>query len=465
MNKPMFLLLAGIVIILNGCTLMPKYARPQAPVPDVWPTGPAYKAAASGTNGPAAADMPWRNFFTDTQLQKIIGLALTNNRDLRVAALTIEKTRAAYRIQRSNLLPTINVVGYGTKQQVFANIATFEESVQLEYYTVNVGFSSYELDFFGRIRSLKARALEQYLATEQARRSLQISLVAEVAGAYLNLAAHRELLRLAQETLESQASTYELIQRRFELGDSSDLDVRQAQTRVDAARVDIAKYTGLTALYENALNLLAGTTVPAELLPCELTALNDIRAGLPSEVLQRRPDILQAENQLKAANANIGAARAAFFPSIILTGNYGTMDDQLAGLFKGGSAVWGFTPQITLPIFTAGKNMANLDTAKAERDICLAQYEKAIQTAFREVADALALRGTLLEQLEAQESLEEAAAASYWLSDARYRNGIEGYLTVLDSQRSLYGARQGLIAIRLARLANLVTLYKVLGGG
>jgi len=464
MNKLMVRSLAGIIVVLGGCTMVPKYVRPEAPTPATWPSGPVYKAAALATNGPAA-DIPWHGFFADAQLQKIIELALTNNRDLRVAALTIEKTRAAYRIQRSNLLPTINVVGYGTKQQVFANVATFEESVQLEYYTVNVGFSSYELDLFGRIRSLKARALEQYLATEQARHGLQISLVAEVAGAYLNLAANRDLLRLAQETLESQESTYELIQRRFELGDSSDLDARQAQTRVDAARVDIAKYTGLTALYENALNLLAGTTLPAELLPRELTALKDIRAGLPSEVLQRRPDILQAENQLKAANANIGAARAAFFPSIILTGSYGTMDDQLAGLFKGGSAVWAFTPQITLPIFTAGKNIANLDAAKADRDICVAQYEKAIQTAFREVADALAQRGTLLDQLEAQESLEEAATASYLLSDARYRNGIDGYLVVLDSQRSLYAARQGLIAIRLARLANLVTLYKVLGGG
>jgi len=385
-----------------------------------------------------------------------------------VAALTIEKTRAAYRIQRSELLPTVSAVGYGTKQEVFATVGTFEEPVKIEYYNVNIGFSSYELDFFGRVRSLKARALEQYLATEQARHSMQISLVAEIAGAYLNFAADRERLRLAQDTLESQESTYELIQRRFEIGDSSDLDLRQAQTRVDSARVDIAKYTGLTALDENALNLLAGTQVPEELLPRELgtvTVLKDISAGLPSEVLQRRPDILQAENQLKAANANIGAARAAFFPSIILTGSYGTMDDQLVGLFKGGSAVWAFTPQITLPIFTAGRNMANLDAAKADRDICVAQYEKAIQTAFREVADALAQRGILLDQLEAQESLTEASAASYWLSDARYSNGIDGYLSVLDSQRSLYGAQQGLIAVRLARLANLVTLYKVLGGG
>jgi len=461
------LFIAIAVLGLAGCstTLAPDYTRPAAPTPAAWPSGPAYKATAANINGTDAADMPWRKFFANAQLQKVIVLALANNRDLRVAALTIEKTRAAYRIQRAELLPTVNAVGYGTKQEVFATVGTFEEPVQIEYYSVNVGFSSYELDFFGRIRSLKARALEQYLATEQARRSMQISLVAEVAVAYLNLAAHRDLLRLAQNTLESQESTCELIQQRFELGGSSELDVRQAQTRVDAARVDIAKYTGLTALHENALNLLTGMTVPEELLPRELNmVLKDISAGLPSEVLQRRPDILQAENQLKAANADIGAARAAFFPTITLSTSFGTMSDQLSGLFKSGTEVWSFAPQITLPIFDTGRNMANLDAAKAERDICLAQYEKAIQTAFREVADALAQRGSLLDQLEAQDSLAEATAASYWLADARYRNGIDSYLTVLDSQRSLYSARQGLIAIHLARLANLVTLYKVLGG-
>jgi len=467
MNKYMFLLLAGIAAVLGGCSLAPKYVKPQAPVPATWPTGAAYKPAAAGTTN-QPADIPWREFYIDAKLQKVIELALANNRDLRVAALTIEKTRAMYRIQRADLLPTVNAVGYGTRQQVFANIATFEESVQVEYYTVNVGFSSYELDLFGRLRSLKARALEQYLATEQARRSMQISLMAELAGVYLNLAADRERLRLAQDTLDSQEATYELIQRRFELGDASDLELRQAQTRVDSARVDIAKYTGQLALDENALNLLAGSPVPAELLPDELGTidiLKDVRAGMPSEVLQRRPDIRQAENQLKAANANIGAARAAFFPSIILTGSYGTMDDQLSGLFKGGSAVWGFTPQITLPIFDTGRNIANLDAAKADRDIYVAQYEKTIQTAFREAVDALAQRGTLLDQMEAQKSLVDATAASYWLSDVRYRNGIDSYLAVLDSQRSLYGAQQGLISLRLARLANLVTLYKVLGGG
>jgi len=462
-----FTLLAVILVFSFGCTMAPKYVRPQAPVPAAWPGN----QAASATNGAvtnAAADIHWRDFYIDGKLQKIIELAFANNRDLRVAALTVEKTRAIYRIQRADLLPTVNVTGYETKQQIYAKAANFDDKVKIHYYTVNVGFCSYELDFFGRVRSLKARALEQYLATEQARRSVQISLMAEIAGAYLNLAADRERLRLALDTLDSQEATCELTQRRFEIGDSSALDLHQAQTRVDSARVDIEKYTGLAAVDENALNLLAGTQVPEELLPHELgtiVMLKDISAGIPSAVLQRRPDIMQAENQLKAANANIGAARAAFFPSIILTGSYGTMDDQLSGLFKGGSWVWAVTPQITLPIFDTGRNLANLGMAKADRDIYVAQYEKAIQAAFREVADALAQRGTLLNQMEAQESLVNSTAASYRLSDSRYRNGLDRYLAVLDSQRSLYDAQQGLIAIRLARLANLVTLYKVLGGG
>jgi len=467
MNKYIFLLLAGIGAGTGGCTMTPEYTRPAAPVPAAWPGN----HAADTTNGRvtnAPVTLPWREFFTSGPLQQVIKLALADNRDLRVAALKIEKTRATYRIQRADLLPTVNAAGYGVKQQVFADVENFKEKVALEYYSVNLGFSSYELDFFGRVRSLKKHALEQYLATEQARRSMQISLLAEIAGAYLNLAADRERLNLAQNTLDSQETTYELIQRRFEFGDASDLELCLAQTRVDAAKVDIAKYTGLTALDENTLNLLAGTPVPQALLPRELgtvTVLKDIPAGLPSEVLQRRPDILQAENQLKAANANIGAARAAFFPSIVLTGSFGTMDDQLAGLFKAGSTVWTIMPQITLPIFDTGRNIAKLDVAKADRDIYVAQYEKAIQVAFREVADALAQRGALLDQLHAQESLVNNTSAAYNLSSSRYRNGNDSYLLVLDSQRALYAAQQGLIAVRLAHLANLVTLYKVLGGG
>ena len=458
--------MVGIIAVLSSCTMIPEYNRPEAPVPSKWQAQEQSGAGIAGaTNGSAGA--AWQDFYLEGRLRKIIELALANNRDLRAAALAVEKTRAMYRIQRADLLPAVNATAYGTRQEVFANIASFGEKVDQEYYSVNLGFSSYELDLFGRIRSLKARALEQFLASVQARRSMEISLMAEIAGVYLNLAADRERLRLARDTWDSQETTYAMIERRFDAGESSELDLRQAQSRLEAARVDIAKYAAQAAMDENALDLLAGTSVPAELLPADLGSiafLREIQAGVPSEVLQRRPDILQAESQLKAANANIGAARAAFFPSIILTGSYGTMDDQLSGLFKSGSYVWNFTPQISLPIFNTGKNMAGLGAAKAERDITLAQYEKSIQAAFREVADALVQREALLQQVEAQESLVDAVAAAFSLANARYLSGLDSYMTVLDSQRALYGAQQGLIALRLARLANVVTLYKVLGG-
>jgi multidrug efflux system outer membrane protein len=461
--------IAIAIFCIAACTsLAPDYIRPEAPVPAAWPGGPAYKDSAGKPGDVPAADIAWRDFFVDERLQKVIDLALANNRDLRMAALNIEKTRALHRIQRAELFPAVNASGNGSEQRLPASVSGTGQSTTVYQYSVNLGFSSYELDFFGRIRSLKDRALEQYLATEQACRSTQISLVAEVANTYLTLAADRELLKLAQETLRSQEATYKLIQRRYEVGASSELDLRQAQTRMDAARVDIARYTGIVAGDENALTLLVGSPVPDGLLPTELgmvTAMKDISPGLPSEVLQRRPDILQAENQLKAVNANVGAARAAFFPRITLTTAIGTTSDQLTGLFKSGSDAWTFAPQITLPIFDAGRNRANIDAAKADREIFLAQYERAIQVAFREVADALAQRGTVGDQMAAQQSLMEATAESYRLSDVRYKNGIDSYLSVLDAQRSLYGAQQGLIAVRLSRLTNLVTLYKVLGGG
>jgi outer membrane protein, multidrug efflux system len=330
-----------------------------------------------------------------------------------------------------------------------------------------LGVSSWELDFFGRIRSLKDRALEQYLATEQARYGAQIALVAEVANVYLTLAADRENLKLAQSTLETQQATYKLILRRYEVGASSELDLRQAQTRLDAARVDIARYTRQAALDENALSLLVGSPVPVELLSSELNAVmapKDISPGLSSEVLLRRPDILQAEHGLKAAYANIGAARAALFPRIALTTNIGTTSNDLSRLFMAGSNTWTFMPQITMPIFDA-RLWSALDAIKVEREIVLTQYEKVIQAAFREVADALAQRGTVEDQLTAQESLFRASSDTYLLSNARYTKGIDSYLPVLDAQRSLYSAQQGLIAIRLSKLTNLVTLYKVLGGG
>ncbi|MDO9580662.1 MAG: efflux transporter outer membrane subunit, partial [Bacteroidales bacterium] len=362
----------------------------------------------------------------------------------------------------------INASGAWTEQRVPADIsAESGEAMSFKQYGVNLGVSSWELDFFGRIRSLKDRALEQYLATEQARRSAQISLMAEITNVYLALAADRDNLKLAQSTLEAQQTTYNLIRRRYEVGISSELDLRQAQTRMEAARVDVPKYTRQVALDENALNLLVGSPVPAGLLPDELSAVSapkDISPGLSSEVLLRRPDILQAEHGLKAANANIGAARALFFPRITLTSTIGTTSDGLSGLFGAGANTWTFAPQVVMPIFDA-RTWSALRASKVEREIILAQYEKVIQTAFREVADTLAVRGTVEKQLSAQQSLVDATTETYRLADARFAKGIDSYLGVLDSQRSLYAAQQGLIAFRLSRLTNLVTLYKVLGGG
>lgn len=460
--------LAVAFLALSGCTLMPGYTRPDAPVPAEWPTGPAYKPQPAVTGEQTAAGLPWQEFFTDSQLQQLITRSLENNRDLRIAALTIERSRALHQIQSADIFPTVNASGSGLGQRVPASLSSAGHAVTVHQYSVGLGFSAYELDLFGRLRSLKEQALEQFLATEESRRSLQLSLVAEVAVNYLTLAADKERLQVARETLRSQLDSYNLIRRRFEAGASSELDLRQVQTSVEAARVDIARLTGQVALDENALALVTGSPMPADLLPSGFGALNamkELKAGLPSEVLQRRPDIIQAEHLLKASSANIGAARAAFFPRITLTTGLGLSSDQLSGLFKGGAGVWSFAPQITLPIFDSGRNSANLKVTEVDRDIFLARYEKTVQSAFREVADALAQRATLEEQLEAQKALADAAAESYRLSEARYRSGIASYLNVLDAQRSLYAAQQGLINLRLFRLVNRVTLYKVLGGG
>jgi len=459
----------GALLYLAGCTTMaPKYSQPAAPVPAAWPSGPAYKEGA-GKSDKSAADIPWQEFFVDEQLRKLLTLSLENNRDLRVALLNIERSRAQYQIQRSDLFPKVDATAAGNFQRLPADFSGTGRAMTVDQYSAGLGVSSYELDLFGRVRSLKDQALEQYLATEQARRSVQISLVSQVAGTWLALAADRELLQLAKETLTSQQSSYQLTRSRFEAGVSSALDLHQAQTSVDTARVDIARFTTLVAQDENALNLVVGSQVPADLLPLSLsetlTALKELSPGLPSDVLLRRPDILQAENLLKGFNANIGAARAAFFPRITLVSSVGFGSDDLAGLFKPGSFAWSFAPRISLPIFDGGSNRANLTVAEVDRDIAVTQYEKAIQTAFREVADALAQRGTIDDQLAAQQSLSDATAESYSLSHARYEKGVDSYLVVLDSQRSQYAAQQNLIAVRLARLANLVTLYKTLGGG
>jgi multidrug efflux system outer membrane protein len=397
----------------------------------------------------------------------VIAAALQNNRDLRVAALNVERARALYRIQRAELLPTVDGVGRYLKQRIPADFSGTERSVTVEQYKADLAVSSWEIDFFGRIRSLEQRALEEFFATEQARRSAQILLVSEVANAYLALAADRENLQLARSTLEAQQASYNLIRRRFEVGLAPKLDLRQVQTRVDAARVDVARFTALTAQDENALNLLAGAPVPSELLPGALSVvapLPDVSPGISSEMLLNRPDILQAESVLKATYADIGAARAAFFPRITLTTAVGTGSGELSGLFKHGSFAWNFTPEAVLPIFDA-RLWPALRVSEVQQELALAQYEGAIQGAFREVADALAQRGTLGDQLQAQQSLVDATAETYQLSNARYEKGTDTYLSVLDAQRSLYAAQQGLISIRLTKLANQVRLFAALGGG
>jgi len=465
MNRMLLFLPIGIVLLLASCTMAPKYTKPEASIPADWPTGAAYKETAAGAL--TAPELGWQEFFTDERLQKILETALNNNRDLRLAALNVERARALYGIQRAELFPALDAAASGSKQRLPADLSATGQSMTAEQYSVNLGISSWEIDFFGRIRSLKDRALEEYLATEQARRSAQIALVSEVARVYLTLAADRGNLKLAQSTLETQQAAYDLIQRRYEVGLATELDLRRAQTRVDAARRDVARFTQLVAQDQNALNLLVGSPVPKEFLPADLSSVNppkDISPGLSSEALLKRPDILQAEHRLKGAYAFIGAARAAFFPRISLTTAVGTASDELSGLFKSGSGTWNFAPQIVLPIFDA-RTWAALRVSKADRKIVLTQYEKAIQTAFREVADALAVRGTIDQQVSAQQSLVNALAETYRLSNKRYTKGIDSYLGVLDAQRSLYAAQQGLIALHLARLANRVRLYKVLGGG
>ncbi|HED00152.1 MAG TPA: efflux transporter outer membrane subunit [Proteobacteria bacterium] len=457
----------GLLVLLGGCSLAPKYTQPLAPIPAEWPQGPAYKDTQAIAEAPTVRELSRQEFFTDPKLQQIIETALNNNRDLRLAVLNVERTRALYGIQRAELFPAVNAVGAGGKQRLSADLLSPGDSRTIEQYSVDLGIASWEIDFFGRIRSLKEQALEEYLATDEARRGAQIALVSEVARVYLTLAADLENLKLARSTLETQQGIYNLIQRQYEVGLANELDLRRAQTQVDTARGDVARFKQMAAQDQNALNLLAGSPVPEDILPADLASVNppkEIFAGLSSEALLNRPDIIAAEHRLKGAYAFIGAARAAFFPRISLTTSVGTASDELSGLFGSGSGTWSFAPQIAVPIFDA-RTWAAYRISKAEREIALAQYEKTIQTAFREVADALAVQGTVDQQVFAQQSLTNAVADTYRLSEKRYSKGIDSYLGVLDAQRSLYAAQQGLISLRLAKLANQVRLYAVLGGG
>ncbi|VVO36385.1 AdeC/AdeK/OprM family multidrug efflux complex outer membrane factor [Pseudomonas fluorescens] len=458
--------LAITAFVLGGCSLIPDYQRPEAPVAAQYPQGPAYSPAEAANM--AAAEQGWKQFFHDPALQQLIQTALENNRDLRVAALNIDAFAAQYRIQRADLFPAVSATGSGSRQRVPADLSQTGQSGITSQYSATLGISAYELDLFGRVRSLSEQALQTYFATEEARRSTQISLVASVANAYLTWQADKELLQLTKDTLGAFEESYKLTSRSNEVGVASALDLSQSRTSVENARVQYARYTRLVAQDENSLALLLGTGIPANLpgsQPLADDLLSEVPAGLPSDLLQRRPDILEAEHQLEAANANIGAARAAFFPSISLTANAGTASPDLSGLFKGGSGTWLFQPQINLPIFNAGSLRASLDYSKIQKDITVAQYEKSIQTAFQEVSDGLAARQTFNQQLQAQRDFVNANQDYYRLAERRYRIGVDSNLTFLDAQRQLFSAQQALITDRLAQLVSEVNLYKALGGG
>jgi multidrug efflux system outer membrane protein len=449
---------AVLALTLAGCgSMAPDYQRPAAPVASTFPD-----AASSAATATAATAITWHQFFTDARLQALITLALANNRDLRIAVLNIEQARAQFDIRRADQWPTINVGLSGSRVPTSAGGISSN-------YSAGVLVTAYELDLFGRVRSLGDAALAQYLASEEARRAAQISLVATVANSYLALQGDEELLRVTSETLLTREASLRLIKLRFEQGASSQLDLRQAESLLESARVALAQVTRQRALDENALVLLLGQALPATLpAAVPITAaprLPELAAGLPSDLLVRRPDIRQAEQQLIAANANIGAARAAFFPRITLTGSLGSASNALSGLFNAGSGAWSFAPQLLQPLFDAGRNQGNLQVAQVTRDIALAQYERAIQSAFREVADALAGRATLGEQLRAQEALVRAEQDRYRLADLRYRNGVASYLDALDAQRSLFAAQQALVQVQAQYQQLGVTLYRVLGGG
>ena len=461
------LLAIALTATLGGCSLAPKYKQPQPPVPAEWPHGPAYEASTPGAA--AVSQIGWREFYADDRLRTVVAQSLTNNRDLRIATLNIERARALYRIQRADQFPTIEAVASGTVQKIPGSISPTGDGSTYRDYRVEVGFASYELDLFGRVRNLKEQALQEYLAVVETQRSAYLSLVGEVAAVWVTLATDQARLKLAQDTYDSQRTSFALTQRSYESGIASALDLERARTSVETARDDVAAFTRFVAEDRNALQLLVGAPVAETLLPDAsvdpVTALTDLSAGMLSSVLLERPDILAAERRLIGAHANIGAARAAFFPSISLTAIGGTASDGLSGLFGGGSGAWTFLPQIAQPIFTAGRNRARLRVTETDREIFLADYEKTIQIAFREVADALAGRGTIDDQLAAQQALVAATQKVYDLTEARYRAGVDSSLSLLDAQRELYAARQGLIVTQLARETNLVTLYKVLGGG
>ena len=451
---------AAAVLLISGCSFIPNLEKQELPVATQYPV------SNDADTGTAAADTPWQNFYVDPRLQQLIGLALEGNRDLQMAVLRIEQARAQYRIQRAGQFPELGVA---------ANISRATSQLTGEYantYMVGLSMPNWEIDFWGRVSSLKEQALAQYLATEEGQKSAQITLISAVASTWLSLQADEELRAISLRTLQTREESMRLAKLRFDAGASSELDFQQARSLAESARVTLAQQTRQRDLDVNALTLLIGQPLPADLLRslegkklADLPALADVPAGLPSDLLLRRPDIRQAELEMQAANASIGAARALFFPNISLTASAGFVNTELSDLFESNSKAFSISPSLYLPIFNAGRNRANLEVAETTKKMAAVQYEKSIQTAFREVSDALVSRKALHDQLQAQLQQMEAEQSRLKLSTLRYDNGISSYLDLLDAQRSMFALEQAVVQVRLAQLQNQVQLYKALGGG
>ncbi len=454
-----FILPLSIVIITSGCSFIPEQPKVALPVAPAYP----YQNNTKSSNNIKASDIAWQDFFKDKRLQKLIEITLENNKDLKKSALNIEEFKAAYDIQSSASLPNINGnagLSRGKNQNSASNTS----------YQIGISLTSFELDFFGRVHSLNQAALNQYLATEEAYKTIQLSLISEIAKLYFDERAIEQLITFAKHTLEIREKAYNILKKRYELGDISDLDVRSNQVLVESAKLALLGYTRQHNQVINGLVLLTGSSNPLENLPPaakfnEQKLIEDIPAGLPSDLLENRPDIKAAEYQLKSANANIGAARAAFFPRIALTANTGFASSQLGDLFKSGSFIWSIAPQLTIPIFDAGRNKNNLKVAEIRTESSIIDYEKTIQTAFKEVADTLAVRDTIKSELESQKNIKQAQSERLRLSNIRYKYGIANYIEILDAERDLFSAEQSLVQLQLLDLKNTVDIYKSLGGG
>lgn len=459
---------ALLVTILTGCNLQPHYERPELPVSKRWGSDDHLKEAPKTA---LASETGWQTYFVDDQLRQLIGLALENNRDLKVSVLNVESARASFKVERSALVPGISANGSQTSAHLPGNLYSTRSTGHVTYqqYEANLGVSSWEIDFFGRIRSLRDEALEKYLSTEASSRATQITLVSDVVTGYLTLCADNDLLKLTADTLQSQKGTYKLEKQRYEMKVSSEQDLLQAETSVRSAEAELAQYKRQVKQDVNALRLLVGTELPANVADNATLAhgwrFRSLPSGMPSEVLTGRPDIIAAEHTLRAANASIGAARAAFFPNISLTASGGSASESLGHLLEGGTAAWSFVPSLSLPIFDGGRNSANLDIAEISKRIEIANYEKTVQTAFKEVSDALAGQSTYRDELGSRVQDSVANTLYYNLALQRYREGIDNYLNVLVAQQSLYEARKSEISARAGELTQHVTLYKVLGGG